>query len=77
LRNAVSRAPLFILHPLDGNLSGTSDTPVSGTGGADEEVKVVLQGPDVRPPNFTPVVVEEVVEEVQEVVLEKAMSAGT
>ena len=74
LRNAVSRAPLVTLHPLDTAGTGTSgDAMVGSAGAADEEVKVVLQGPDVRPPGFTTIVIEEAEDEVEEVVVEEAV----
>ncbi len=66
LRNAVSRAPLVTLHALSANLTGTNDTMSEGTNGAGNGLDVGVQGPDVRPPNFTTVVIEE--EEEEEVV---------
>lgn len=79
LRNAVSRAPLVNLHLLHANHHGTqnatdeSSSVICG-------VEVGVQGPDVRPPNFTTVeIVEEEegegereVEEVEKVIVAPA-----
>ena len=70
LRNAVSRAPLVTLHALTANLTVTNDTTGGDT--TSSELEVGVQGPDVRPPNFTTVVIEEEEEEVVEIAVEQA-----
>jgi len=73
LRNAVSRAPLVTLHALSANLTGTNDTMREDTNGTGNGLDVGVQGPDVRPPNFTTVVIEEE-EEVVEIAVEDTIS---
>ena len=76
LRNAVSRAPLVTLHALTANLTVTNDTTGGDTGAGGSELEVGVQGPDVRPPNFTTVVIEEEEEEEEEVVEIAVEDAG-
>ena len=62
----MSRAPLVTLHQYNASLLDTSKvdndtgTAPSSSGSAEEQEVVVMQGPDGRPPNFTP---SQVVEE--------------
>ena len=75
LRNAVSRAPLVTLHALTANLTVTNDTTGGDT--TSSELEVGVQGPDVRPPNFTTVVIEEEEEEVVEIAVEQVSAPET